>query len=587
MSLSDGGGKVAVFQDITERLEEEKELRLAGAVFASSQQGIVVTDDKGSIIQVNPAFCHITGYEEHELIGQNPRILKSGLQDSKFYSKMWRSLKQNGSWNGELYNRRKNGEHYVQWANIDAIKTEHGELLYVGISSDITELVDARERLSKLAYYDTLTHLPNRVLFQDRISQTIAQAKRDNTGFSLILADLDDFKAVNDTMGHAVGDKLLMKVAERLRHTTRESDTVARLGGDEFAMVLMHIDDPQQVATIASHILETLSQTYKINGLEITSSVSLGVTFWPIDGENIDELLKNADVAMYRAKEYGRNNFQFFTSDMADNVVNALRIENGLRNALDSGELSLYYQPQIDLQGNVVSAEALMRWDSKELGWVPPSQFIPVAERSGLIVPIEAFALREACRQCAKWRDSLSPGFRIAVNISAAQFRHEGLINSVAGALHEFNLPGSALELEITESVVMDDVVRGRAVIHQLKKTGCSLAIDDFGTGYSSLAYLNQFKVDVLKIDKSFIDGLGVESDDTSVAEAIVSLAKSLDLTVVAEGVETSLQLEAIKKITDSSDCLTQGYFFSPPVPADVFELKYPKFNQLRIVGED
>lgn len=588
LELGSGRGSVAVFQDITQRLEEEKDLRLAGAVFESSQQGIVVTNSAGNIIQVNPAFCNITGYKEHELIGKNPRILKSGLQDKKFYAKMWRDLNRDGTWSGELYNRRKNGEHYVQWANIDSVRTEQGDLLYIGISSDITELVNARERLAKLAYYDTLTQLPNRVLFQDRISQTIAQAKRDNSGFALILADLDDFKAVNDTMGHAIGDKLLVKVAERLQQATRESDTVARLGGDEFAMILMHADEPQQVATIASHILDTLSQPYKVNGLEITSSVSLGVTFWPLDGDSIDELLKNADVAMYRAKEYGRNNYQFFTSDMAENVVNALRIENGLRNAIDAGELTLYYQPQIDPKGNVVSAEALMRWNSQELGWVPPSQFIPVAERSGLIVALEAFALREACQQCAIWRKTLSPDFRIAVNISAAQFRHEGLINSVIGALHEFNLPGSALELEITESVVMDDVVRGQAVISDLKKEiGCSLAIDDFGTGYSSLAYLNQFKVDILKIDKTFVDGLGVEADDTAVAEAIVSLAKSLNMTVVAEGVETAIQLEAIKNITNHTGYLTQGFFFSPPLPAETFEKKYPKFNLLKLVGDD
>ena len=402
------------------------------------------------------------------------------------------------------------------------------------------------------------------------------------------MADLDDFKAVNDTMGHAIGDKLLIKVAERLQQATRESDTVARLGGDEFAVILTQADKPQQVATISSHILDSLSQPYKINGLEITSSVSLGVTFWPIDGDSIDELLKNADVAMYRAKEYGRNNYQFFTSDMAENVVNALRIENGLRYALDNNELSLYYQPQIDPSGKAVSAEALMRWNSKDLGWVPPSQFIPVAERSGLIVQLEAFALREACKQCAEWRRILTPDFRIAVNISAAQFRHEGLISNVTGALHEFNLPGSALELEITESVVMDDVVRGQAVIGDLKRVvGCSLAIDDFGTGYSSLAYLNQFKVDVLKIDKTFVDGLGIEDDDTSVAEAIVSLAKSLDMIVVAEGVEKSIQLEAIKNITNFTGYLTQGFFFSPPIPAEDFEKKYPKFNKLKLVGDD
>ena len=586
LDMNNAQGIVAVFQDISRRLEEEKDMRLAGTVFENSQQGIIVTDAKGMIIRANPAYCRMTGYDAKELEGKNPRILKSGQQDKSFYSQMWAELILHGRWQGELYNRRKNGERYAQWANIDAVQTEQGDLLYVGISSDISELVHTRERLANLAYFDTLTGLPNRVLFQDRLAQSLAQARRDQEGFALILADLDNFKAINDTLGHAAGDDLLVEVAGRLSHAVREADTVARLGGDEFALILMRVNKPEEVALVAANIIDKLSMPYQIQGLDISGGASLGVTFWPTDGDSLDVLLKNADVAMYRAKEGGRNNYQFFTRDMADDVADTLRIESGLRHALEAGQLSLYYQPQINSEGRAVSAEALMRWHSDALGWVPPSRFIPIAERCGLISALGDFALWEACKQCRDWRNVLSPDFRIAVNLSAAQFRHEGLIDRVANALHEFDLPGSALELEITESVVMEDVARGQSVLKDLKKLGCKLAIDDFGTGYSSLAYLKRFSVDVLKIDKSFIDGLGQEADDTTVAEAIVSLARSLDLDVVAEGVETSAQLETLRKITQDHRYLAQGYFYSPPVPPKEFEQRFPAFRQLKLVGE-
>lgn len=579
-------GMVTVLQDITRRLQEEKDLRLAGTVFDSSQQGIIITDAQGIIVRANPAYCRMTGYAPEELIGANPRILQSGLQDKTFYREMWAALILNGRWQGELMNRRKNGERYIQWANIDAVRTEQGDMLYVGIASDISELVYTRERLANLAYYDTLTGLPNRVLFQDRLNQALVQARRDKDHFALLLADLDNFKTVNDTLGHAAGDDLLVEVAKRLKASVREVDTVARIGGDEFALILTRTQGPEDAAKVAAHVVEALARSYRIQGLDITGGASLGVTFWPSDGDSADVLLKNADVAMYRAKERGRNNYQFFTSDMADGVVDAMRIESGLRQAIEADELAMYYQPQVSSDGRAVSAEALMRWNSRELGWVPPSRFIPIAERSGLIASLGDFALWQACQQCLAWRERLAPDFRIAVNLSAAQFKHEGLVERVATVLHEFNLPGSALELEITESVIMEDVARGQSVLAGLKQLGCKLAIDDFGTGYSSLAYLKRFSVDVLKIDKSFIDGLDEASDDVSVAEAIVSLARSLGLDVVAEGVETAAQLEVLRRIVGDYGYLAQGYFYSPPVPAPEFEQRFPAFRQLRLVGE-
>ena len=562
--------------------QRAKDLALAGTVFDNSQQGIVVTNREGAIVRANPAYCRMTGYSEAELLGKNPRILKSGLQDAAFYREMWKSLADTGRWQGELRNRRKNGEHYVQWVNIDAVRSdqahagaEAGETLYVGIASDISELVETRERLASLAYYDTLTGLPNRVLFHDRLRQALAQTRREKESLALIFADLDNFKAVNDTLGHAAGDELLMIMGERMKGCVRESDTVARLGGDEFAVILMDAKGPQEMARLAGNIVEALSAPSRVMGYEVTSGASLGITFYPNDGETPEVLLKNADVAMYRAKERGRNNYQFFTGDMATSVAEALRIEGGLRHALAQGELALHYQAQICPDTGVVAAEALMRWTSSELGTVPPSRFIPVAEKCGLITELGDFALREGCRQCAEWRKTLDRHLRVAVNLSAAQFRDETLVEKVAAVLHEFSLPGSALELEITETVVMEDVSRGQDVLRGLKSLGCRLAIDDFGTGYSSLAYLKRFQVDVLKIDKSFIDGLGSEADDTAVAQAVISLARSLRLEVVAEGVETELQLRSLTELAGEEGFIAQGYLFAKPVSARDFEAAY------------
>lgn len=578
-------GFITVFQDISARVAEEKDRRLAETVFENSQQGIVVTDASGTILRVNPAYCAMTGYREEALVGANPRLLQSEMQDTAFYRTMWSSLTESGRWQGELRNRRSNGELYTQWINIDAVRTERGDLLYVGIASDISELADARARLSSLAYFDPLTHLPNRILFHDRLSQALAQMHRENKLLALIYADLDNFKSINDTLGHAAGDQLLIEVARRLQQCVRESDTVARLGGDEFALILMDAQGPQEMARLASEIIASLSLPYKVEGYDVTSGASLGITFWPTDGNTPDVLLKYADVAMYRAKESGRNNFQFFTSDMASNVADSMRIEGALRYALDAGELSLFYQPQVTPDGRAVAAEALMRWNSRTLGWIPPNRFIPIAEKSGLITRLGDFALRESCRQCRQWRDDFAADMRVSVNLSAIQFRQEGLLEKVAACLHEFGLPGDALELEITESAVMEDAAQGQATMDALKRLGCRIAIDDFGTGYSSLAYLKRFPVDVLKIDKSFIDGLGSRADDTLVVQAIMVLASSLGLEVVAEGVETLSQLEILKASANGQYFLTQGYFFAPPVPAADFQKHFPIFRQLKLVA--
>jgi diguanylate cyclase (GGDEF)-like protein/PAS domain S-box-containing protein len=551
-----------------------REHRLAGTVFDSSQQGIIVTDANGTIVRANPAYCRMTGYAEPELLGRNPRIMKSGFQDAAFYQAMWASLNTTGHWRGELKNRRRDGECFTEWVNIDSVSGDLGEKLFVGISTDISELISSRERLSRLAYFDTLTSLPNRVLFQDRLRQAISQSRREQEKLALIVVDLDNFKTVNDTLGHAAGDKVLVEVATRLQVRARDSDTVARLGGDEFALILMDAKGPEEMARVAEGLIVALAAPYQLMGFDVAGGASLGISFYPDDGDSLEVLLKHADVAMYRAKESGRSNYQFFTGDMATNVADAMRIESCLRRALDAAELSMHYQPQLGSDGRILGAEALMRWDSAELGRVPPMRFIPIAEKCGLIAALGDFALREASRQCAAWRTSIDPDFRVAVNLSAAQFRNESLADKVSITLREFNLPGNALELEITETVVMEDVARGQAILKSLKKLGCRLAIDDFGTGYSSLAYLKRFPVDVLKIDKSFVDGVGVEADDTAVAKAIIGLAQSLRLEVVAEGVETRAQFDCLTQLAGAEGFIAQGYYFAKPMPAVEFERK-------------
>ncbi len=569
--------------------QRERDLRLAGTVFDRSHQGIVVTDRDGNIVRVNQAYCAMTGYAESELLGRNPRILRSGMQDGGFYRALWQRLLVEGRWQGEMHNRRKNGAVFVQWINIDAVDTEAGERLYVGIASDVSELVESRERLANLAYFDTLTGLPNRFLFHDRLRQGLARARRERGSLALLFLDLDNFKNVNDTLGHAAGDELLVEIARRLRACVREADTVARLGGDEFALLLPDPGGPENTATMAEEITRVLATPCRVQGYDVACGASVGITFYPADGVSAEQLLRNADVAMYRAKDRGRGTFQFFTEDMAAAVAETLRIENGLRNALSAGELELHYQPQFAQDGCVTGLEALLRWNSAELGPVAPARFIPVAEKSGLITDLGGFALREACRQCAEWRARLDPALRVAVNLSAAQFRHDGLAERIAEILAAHALPGDALELEITESVVMEDVARGQEVLHRLKRMGCRIAIDDFGTGYSSLAYLRRFPVDVLKIDKTFVDGLGIESDDTAVVEAVVGLARSLRMGVVAEGVETRAQLLRLHNLAGGQGFAAQGYLLARPLTAAEFAAGFAGFTAAyrALVGAD
>ncbi len=561
-------GAVTVFRDMTDTRERERDLRLAASVFDNSPYGITITDADAVILRVNRSFCEITGYSAAEVVGKNPRVLKSGAQESTFYRDMWRTLHESGQWKGELRNRRKNGDIFPEWLNIRAVRNEQGEVThYVGIFQDLSEHKEAQRRLEYLSNYDTLTALPNRVLFQDRLQRAIAHSHRSGRLLALIFLGLDRFQVINDSLGHAAGDALLQAVARRLEVQLREADTVSRIGGDQFAVLLEGMPSVTDVAAKARELLGAFEMPFVIDGHEVFCTISIGITLCPLDAGEPGALQRNADTALFRAKDMGRNNIQFYSPDMSAGVAESMRLETRLRHALDNGELVVHYQPQVLISdpSRVVGVEALLRWHSPEHGTIEPARFIPIAEKSGLILPIGEWVLRSACAQCKAWQDAGLMPMRVAVNLSALQLRQAGLVQRIRDILAETRLEASWLEIEITESVVMEDVERSIGVLEGLRRLGCEVSIDDFGTGYSSLSYLKHFPVDTLKIDQSFIRGLGGDPGDTAVVNAIISLGESLSLKIVAEGVETAEQAAALRARAGRVVVAGQGYYFCRP----------------------
>ncbi|MBI2306397.1 MAG: EAL domain-containing protein [Rhodocyclales bacterium] len=559
----------AIFRDISARRRAEEGLRLAQRVFDVGEEVILITDAERRIITVNPAFTRVTGFSREEAVGQKPNFLSSGRQPPEFYAAMWEAIDRDGVWQGELWNRRKNGEVFPAWLTISAYRDVEGRIInYIGISSDISERHAAEARIRQLAYYDPLTRLPNRTLLQDRVDQVLALARREGTLASLLFIDLDHFKTINDSLGHFTGDQLLCEVAQRMTGCVRKIDTLARLGGDEFVVVCAETSI-EGTASVARKILKAVSQSFMTDGHLLTVTPSIGISLFPQDGEDFETLLKHADTAMYRAKESGRNAYQFFAREMNEAALERLMLENSLRVALERHELVLHYQPQIDLgSGRIIGAEALIRWQHPQLGMISPARFVPIAEASGLIVPIGAWVLKEACRQAAEWRAGGLPPISVAVNISSAQFRQKRFDEAIAGILQLTGLPAEHLELELTESIVMEDAEATVQTLRQLSAMGVQLAIDDFGTGYSSLSYLKRFPIDKLKIDQSFVRDIVTDADDWAIASTVISMGQSLRLQVIAEGVETAEQLDMLRR----QGChAVQGYHFSKPVPAADF----------------
>lgn len=562
-------GYRGVDRDVTERSTYQQKQDLSSLVLEHTPEGVMITDADRNIIKINPAFCRMTGYTEQEILGQNPRILSSQRHDKDFYKTMWFSISTKGYWQGEIWNRRKDGEIYPEWLNISSIKDGAGRVTYyAAIFSDISTQTQIRNQLHNLAYYDALTGLPNRELFYDRLSKALIQAERGQEMVSVMFLDIDHFKRVNDSFGHNVGDLLLKKVSEVLSGCLRASDTVARIGGDEFTILLTGVTSLESVVRIAEKILTTLEKPFDL-GNDIHSYVggSIGISHYPMDGADADTLLKHADNAMYRAKDKGRNMYQFFTAEMNERAMERLQIEHDLREAIQKQELALAYQPQVDIaSGRVMGLEALLRWHHPIRGWISPATFVPIAEESGLIGRLGDWVLETALIQLAEWHRDYDKNLRIAVNLSAHQLYMNKIPQKIDEMLKQHQLPPHSLELELTESSLIQNVEYVTRVLNELQSLGIELAIDDFGTGYSSLSYLKQFNVDRLKIDRSFVTDISTDPSDAEIVATIIAMANTLNLKVIAEGVETAAQASFL----DYHGCNeAQGFYYSAPIDAE------------------
>jgi len=560
--------------DLAQRYEgqrrAEAELRLYGTVFTHAAEGMTITDSEARIIAVNPAFCAITGYSAEEVLGRTPAVLNSGRQNEDFYRDMWRTLKEVGQWQGEIWNRRKDGGIFPELLSIAAVPDESGESgNYIGVFIDISDRKQSEARIHHLAHHDALTGLPNRLLLEDRIEQGLLKSKRTGRHMGIIFIDLDRFKNINDTLGHAVGDSLLVQAAQRGLHVLRDTDTLCRQGGDEFVVVLPELEARQDVAHVCQKLLAALCQPYLLAGHELTVSGSAGIALYPEDGDSASELLRKADAAMYRAKEEGRNTFCFFSTEINTATLGELLLENDLFGALDRGELLLHYQPKVDASsGEIIGAEALMRWQHRQRGMIPPDQFIPIAEENGLINALGEWAIRTVCAQQRAWIDAGLQVMPVAVNISAHQFAQQDLPKILSQILAEYSLPPRLIELELTESLLMRNSSRATAMLQVLRRMQIQVAIDDFGTGYSSLSYLRQFPVQFLKIDRSFVSQIGEQGEQVRLASAIIAMAHELDMVVIAEGVENEIQARYL--VEHGCDQL-QGYLYGRPQAAEQF----------------
>ncbi|WP_373389570.1 EAL domain-containing protein [Pseudomonas alcaligenes] len=568
-------GVLGIGRDITQQRRAERDLRMAATVFEHSTAAILVTDPAGYIVRINETFQRITGYAGAEVLDQLPRMLTADRQQAAQLTYILAQLNQQGSWEGELWLKRRNGEQYPAWVGITAVQDDDGDLVsYVCFFNDISERKASEQRIHRLAYYDALTLLPNRTLFQDRLHTALQHAERHAEWVVLMFLDLDRFKPINDSLGHAAGDRMLKDVAVRLAACVAEDDTVARMGGDEFTLLLQPRNTREgalnRAIHVAEQILASLAQPFVLQGREFFVTASIGIALAPQDGDELSQLMKNADTAMYHAKERGKNNFQFYQAEMNATALQRLELESDLRHALEQGQFQLYYQPQLSGDGKrLTGVEALLRWSHPRRGLVAPNEFIPVLEELGLIVQVGDWVITEACRQLRAWHEARVRVPKVSVNLSARQFGDGQLGMRISRILRDSGLPPACLELELTESILMRDVGETLQMLTSLKKLGLCIAVDDFGTGYSSLNYLKQFPIDVLKIDRSFVDGVPGGEQDAQIARAIIAMAHSLNLAVIAEGVETQEQLDFLREHGCDE---VQGYLFGKPMAAAQFE---------------
>ena len=545
-------------------------LLLAAQVFENAAEGIMITTSRGVIEMVNPAFTRITGYSAADAIGQTPTLLRSDRHTPAFYERMWETIDRDGEWQGEVWNRRKSGEVYPEWLNISAVRDDDGAVQhYIGFFFDITELKLSEAQLEHMAHHDALTGLPNRSLLNDRIDTALRRAKRDDHEVALVFLDLDHFKNINDSFGHPVGDEVLKQVGARLLECVRGEDTVARLGGDEFIVLMDDLHESAEAEQAAQRILACLIPPISVDQQEFFVGASLGISVFPQDGETVEELIRNADTAMYQAKHLGRSNAQRYAEQQTVSARSRVRMENAMRRAVKNDAFEVWVQPQVNLvSGHLIGFEALCRWHDAELGQVPPSEFIPLAEGNGLIVPIGELVLRTTCRQIVAWRNAGLAPPRVAVNVSGRQLRRIDFLASLCSILEEEGCRPEWIELEVTESDILKDAEPAIATLHGARELGVTLSLDDFGTGFSSLSYLKRLPIDTLKIDQSFIDGLPDDSNDRAIVQAVLAMGRSLGMQVLAEGVETPAQVNALRRM---GCALGQGYHFGRPARADTF----------------
>lgn len=564
-------GVVGMSTDITARKRSEDALRLASTVVECTADGVIVTDARGRIVAVNPAFTEITGYAPDEAIGRRPSILKSDRQEPDFYQQLWVTISSSGEWQGEIWNRRKNGEIFPEWLTISAIRDAAGAIThYVGVFSDISAIKRSQEDLERLAHFDPLTALPNRVLFHDRMQHALDRASRHRHQVGVLLLDLDGFKTINDSLGHPVGDQLLQLVARRLQGCVRVEDTVARLGGDEFAVILSNVTNGADAVEVIQRILGVIEVPFELSAGHGLVTTSIGVAIFPDDGQTVTELIRNADAAMYEAKAAGRNTYRYYQRHMTQEAQKRLHTENALRRAIEQAELEVWFQPQFSLgSGDYLGAEALVRWRDPQRGLIPPGDFIPLAERTGLIVPLGEQVLETVGRSARRWLDLGLDVGRLGINVAGPQLERSDFVSVLRRVIDAWSLPPSVLEIEITETVIMANRDHGRRVLNDIQALSVTTAIDDFGTGYSSLAYLKELPIDTIKLDRAFVKDLPLHPSDVAIARAVIALGHTLGFKVIAEGIET----EAQRAFLHEEGCDEgQGYLFARPMPGAEFE---------------
>jgi len=556
---------LAIKLDITKYVEQNMKLAQAASVFENTEEGIIIADENGKVTSVNSAFTRIYGYTLDDVKGKNLSLLHSGMQDHNFYKDMWSQILENGLWRGKIINKTKSGEIIPIWATIKKISNQFGKIVnYTAIQTDLRELESSQAKAEYLAYHDPLTGLYNRVNFEEYLSHALFVAKRNESMLAILFIDLDRFKVINDTLGHDIGDEVLITVAGRLKTALRESDFISRWGGDEFVVIIENLSTASEVAVVATNIIDTLKEPMKIKSHHLITTASIGISLYPENGQDTNTLIKHADSAMYLAKDMGKNNFRYYTDELSQEIQNKLDIDMALHNAIEKNEIYMVFQPQYDLKTKkITSIEALVRWENDELGFVPPDQFIPIAEDSGTIVALGYFIFEESCKAYKKLRRKNVPIKQIAINVSSVQFKEPHLLETFISILKRHSLDPSEIEIEITERFIMEHTIANMNMLQNFRNYGFKISIDDFGTGYSSMSYLKQLPVDTIKIDKSFVDDIEHDSSDNAIIEAIIALSKTLGYSIVAEGIETKEQEDFLEKVNCD---IGQGYLFAKPL---------------------